>query len=80
MLGTQLERPAERVAGRFLINWTLNLIRERTTDCPPQERAASTTASNKEDFVEASPSRVLRDGEGMSLFKLSTALLLAQSQ
>ena len=38
---------------------------------PAQERAASTTASDKEGFVEATPSRVLRDGVGMSLFKLS---------
>ena len=35
----------------------------------PQVRAVSTTASGKEGFVEATPSRVLRDGVGMSLFK-----------
>jgi hypothetical protein len=43
---------------------------ELTNPCPPQEPAASTTA-NEEGFVEASPSRALRDGEGMSLFNPS---------
>jgi hypothetical protein len=38
---------------------------------PAPKRAASTTAANKKGFVEASPSRVLRDGEGTSLFTLS---------
>ena len=28
----------------------------RTKSCPPQKQAASTTAANKEGFVEASPS------------------------
>jgi hypothetical protein len=47
------------------------MILERTNYCPPQERAASTTASDKEGFVEATPSRPLLagDGVGMSLFK-----------
>jgi len=46
---------------------------ERTNSCPPQNRAASTkpTTTGKVGFVEASPSRVLRDGEGTFLFKLS---------
>jgi len=46
------------------------MVPERANHCPPQERAASTTA-NEEGFVEASLSRVLRDGEGSSIFKLS---------
>src|SRR5580765_4030544 len=40
--------------------------------CPPEGRVASTrtTATDKAGFVEASPSRDFRDGEGMFLFKL----------
>jgi hypothetical protein len=52
-----------------------HLVLERTNRCPPQKRAASTrsTATNKDGFVEATPSRsrrafsvnrVLRDGVG----------------
>src|ERR1700674_2561983 len=50
----------------------LSLILERTNSCPPQERAASTRsiATNANGFVEASASRVLRDGEGTFLFTL----------
>jgi hypothetical protein len=44
---------------------------EMTHHCPRQERAASTTAAYEDGFVEASPSRVLRDGEGTTFFKLS---------
>ena len=50
--------------------WRFSMILETTNCCPPQERAASTTVSDKEGFVEATPSRVLRDGVGMSVFKL----------
>ena len=41
--------------------------------CPPKKRAASTksTATRLCDFVEASLSRVLRDREGILVFKLS---------
>jgi hypothetical protein len=60
----------------------------RNKSCPPQKRAASTrsTASNTDGFVEASPSRsrctfavnrVLRDGEGRFLIKVSHQLKLA---
>jgi hypothetical protein len=42
----------------------ISLVPERTNTCPPQKRAASTSAAAKEGFVAASPSRVLRDGEG----------------
>jgi len=49
---------------------------KKTNSCPPQMRAASTipTLTNEGGFVEASPSRVLRDGEGTSVFKLAHSL------
>jgi len=41
--------------------------------CPPKKRAAATkpTEPTHSGFVEASPSRVLRDGEGTATSKLS---------
>src|ERR1700704_5410965 len=55
---------------REWLRWVL----ERTKTCPPQERAAPTksTPPNEDDHVVASPSRILRGGEGRFLFKLST--------
>src|SRR6267142_2605356 len=48
----------------------------KNNTCPPQVRAASTrsNATSKDGFVEASLSRVLRDGEGMFHFKLNQHL------
>src|SRR6267378_8650824 len=59
---------------RERLGWVL----ERTKTCPPQERAAPTksTPPNEDDLVAASPSRVLRGGEGRLLFKLSTTAIL----
>src|SRR6266404_989102 len=58
---------------REWLGWAM----ERTKTCPPQERAASTksTPPNEDDLVAASPSRVLRGGEGRLLFKLSTTAI-----
>ena len=57
-------------------NGSVGFWRGRKT-CPPQERAASTksTPPNEDDLVAASPSRVLRGGEGRLLFKLSTTAI-----
>src|SRR6266404_5199487 len=58
---------------REWLGWVL----DRTKTCPSQERAASTksTPPNEDDHVAASPSRVLRGGEGRLLFKLSTTVI-----
>src|ERR1700693_4313169 len=55
-------------------------IVDAAKSCPPQIRAASTksTASMRYGFVEASPSRALRDGEGRFSFKLSDQACIAQ--
>src|SRR6267143_3437034 len=52
-------------------------VLERTKTCPPQQRVAPTksTPPNEDDLVAASPSRVLRGGEGRLLFKLSTTAI-----
>jgi hypothetical protein len=47
------------------------LVLERTKSCPLKERAAATNAANTDGFVEYSPFRVFRDGEGTLLFKLN---------
>src|SRR6266446_7260403 len=50
----------------------LRRVLERTKTCPPQQRAAP---PNEDDLVAASPSRVLRGGQGRLLFKLSTTAI-----
>src|ERR1700730_10345216 len=49
---------------------------KRMNTCPPQKRAASTTAAHKDGFVAATPSRAFRGGEGTSFHQIELHSLI----
>ena len=74
--------PSKRAKALSRHKTGLSLVLERANRCPPKSgRSLQKQLPPTEDgFVEASPSRVLREGEGMFLFKQSRhprVLLLA---